>query len=123
MPRARSLYGRRAWRIEPGGIGQEYFVVCYLSVILQRVGGAGGSPGMLGPPLPIPPHLRRIIAVPSPYLRRYIFGFRSETRGCSDDGLELVRRRYGDGGHNMRAWRIGRAGLISRAGSAKRENF
>lgn len=58
---------------------------------------------MLGPPLPFPPHLRRTNVVPSPYLRRYIFGFRSETRGCSDAGVELVRRWYGDGGHNMRA--------------------
>ncbi len=72
MPRARPRYGRRAWRVEPGGIGQEYSVVCYLSAILQRVDGAGNSPGMLGPPLPIPPHLLPTSAVPTSYHRRTI---------------------------------------------------
>ena len=95
----------------------------YVSIILRGVGGAVAPSRMLGHPLPFPPHLLRTIALPSPYHRRYILGFRSEIRGCSGDGVELVRRWYGDGRHNMRAWRIGRAGLISRAGSARREKF
>lgn len=123
MPRAGPRYGGFPWRVEPVGIGQEYFVVCYLSAILQRVDGAGNSPGMLGPPLPIPPHLLRTIAVPSPYLRRYIFGFRSETRGCSDAGVELVRRWYGDGGHNMRALEDRTGGLNLKGRFSQVENF
>ena len=43
------------------------------------------------------PSQRRTFAVPSPYLRRCMFGFRSEIRTCTRGGTAKVRRRYGAG--------------------------
>ena len=44
-----------------------------------------------------PLHLLCTCAVPSPYLRRFMFGFRSEIRTCTRGGVKLVRRWYGEG--------------------------
>ena len=44
-----------------------------------------------------PLHLLRTCAVPSPYLRRFMFGFRYEIRTCTRGGVKLVRRWYGEG--------------------------
>ena len=40
------------------------------------------------------PTLLRTIAVPSPYLRRFILGFQHEIRGCTRVGVEMYRPRY-----------------------------
>ena len=41
-------------------------------------------------------------SIPSPYLRRFILGFRNEIRTCSGAGTAMVRRRYGDGAKVVR---------------------
>ena len=40
-----------------------------------------------------PPYHRRTIAVPSPYLGRFMFGFRNEIRTCTRGYTAMVRRR------------------------------
>ena len=40
--------------------------------------------------------LLRTFALPSPYLGRFMFGFRGEIRGCTRGGTAMVGRRYGD---------------------------
>ena len=60
--------------------------------------------------------MRYTCAVPSPYLRRFMFGFRNEIRGCTRGGTAKVRRRYGEGPlQTAQMMRQGQGGTCGRA--------
>ena len=56
------------------------------------------------PPSPTvdPPYLRRICALPTSYLLRFMFGFRLKAK--PEDAVELVLCWYGEGTELVRCW-------------------
>ncbi|MFC2508005.1 MAG: hypothetical protein ACFNYD_04325, partial [Bacteroides sp.] len=50
----------------------------------------------------VPPYLRRICALPTSYLLRFMFGFRLKAK--PEDAVELVLCWYGEGTELVRCW-------------------